>query len=116
MTIHYESPLDRTFHALGVPTRRRMVSALCEHTSLTAGELGKPFNISQPTASKHLSVLEKAGIVTRTIIGRQHSFELNREPLKEADAWIEKHTAFWEGSLKQLSALVEQVKAEEIDD
>lgn len=111
MAIYYDTPLDRTFHALGDPTRRRMLSALHENGQLTAGELGQPFNMSQPSASKHLAVLEKAGLVTRTVEGRRHSFALNADPLKEADSWISKHTAFWTGSLDRLETLVETVTA-----
>lgn len=116
MAIHYDTPLDRTFHALGDPTRRRMLSALHENGNLTAGELGSPFNMSQPSASKHLSVLEKAGLVTRTVEGRKHSFSLNAAPLEEADSWISRHTAFWNGSLDRLEALVETVTKEDIND
>ena len=113
MAIRYDTPLDRTFHALGDPTRRRMLSALLEQGSLTASELGKPFNITQPSASKHLGVLEKAGLIKRTVEGRTHSFELNPEPLNEADDWIGRHRAFWTASLDRLEALVEQVNEEE---
>jgi len=116
MAIYYETPLDRTFHALGDSTRRHMLSALHEKGQLTAGELGKPFNISQPTASKHLAVLEKAGLVSRTIKGRKHSFALNATPLEEADSWINRHTAFWTGSLDRLETLVEKTIKETKDD
>lgn len=116
MAIYYETPLDRTFHALGDPTRRQMLSALHSKGSLTAGELGKPFDISQPTASKHLRVLEKAGLVTRTVEGRTHCFALNASPLEEADDWISRHVAFWKGSLDRLEALVEQVTKEDDND
>lgn len=116
MAIHYDTPLDRTFHALGDPTRRRMLSALLEKGQLTAGELGAPFNMSQPSTSKHLGVLEKAGLITRSIEGRTHSFTLNRAPLKEADDWISRHKAFWTGALDQLETLVEQETKEKAHD
>jgi len=116
MAIQYETPLDRTFHALGDNTRRQMISALAGGDLLTAGELGKPFNISQPSVSKHLSVLEKAGLIKRTVEGRTHSFSLNPAPLTEADEWINQHTAFWKGALSQLSALVAEVKKDETHD
>lgn len=112
MAIRYDTALDRTFHALGDPTRRRMLGALLDQGQLTASELGAPFQISQPTASKHLGVLEKAGLVTRTIEGRTHSFMLNKTPLQEADDWIGRYRAFWEGSLDRLEALVQTVNKE----
>jgi len=73
----------------------------------SAGELGRPFNISQPTASKHLLVLERAGLVRRQIQGREHRFQLEAAALQEAQDWIGRHSAFWEGTLSRLEQVVE---------
>jgi DNA-binding transcriptional ArsR family regulator len=109
MAIYYDTPLDRTFHALGDPTRRRMIGALASEGAQTASQLGDPFDISQPSVSKHIKVLETAGLLVRKIEGRVHSFTLNSAPLEEADAWINRHKAFWQGSLAQLDTLVEEI-------
>ena len=83
--------LDRTFHALSDGTRRGMVSMLSRRGELTASELGSPFEVSQPTASKHLRVLEQAGLLERRIDGRTHRFRLVERRMREAEAWIARH-------------------------
>lgn len=102
MAIQYQEPLDRTFHALGDGTRRGMIAMLARDGECTAGELGAPFAIAQPTASRHLSVLEEAGLVTRAVHGREHRFRLAPETMAEALDWIARHRAFWAGSLSRL--------------
>jgi DNA-binding transcriptional ArsR family regulator len=102
MAVHYVEPLDHTFHALGDPTRRGMLGLLAERGECTAGELGKPFEISQPSASKHIQVLEKAGLVSRRMTGRVHRFRLETGPMSEAEAWIVRHREFWKASLDAL--------------
>jgi DNA-binding transcriptional ArsR family regulator len=106
MAIHYQSSMDRAFHALGDQTRRDMVSMLASQGALSANELRKPFNVAQPTISKHLKVLETAGLVRREVCGRIHRFHLETAPLKEAEDWIARHRAFWEGTLEQLENFV----------
>lgn len=106
MAIRYADPLDRTFHALGDGTRRRMLGLLSRRGECTAGELGSPFDIAQPTASKHLAVLERAGLVRRRIDGRQHRFRLEPGPLDEARGWITRHRELWEGSLDRLGEVL----------
>ncbi len=98
----YQSTLDQTFQALGDETRRGMLASLARNGAQTAGELGKPFQIAQPTASKHLKVLEKAGLVTREIDGRTHRFTLETEPLHQAQLWLDTHREFWERTLDRL--------------
>ena len=105
MAIQYQTPLDRTFHALGDETRRRMIAMLAAEGVLTASELGAPFDVAQPTTSKHLKVLEQAGLVSREVSGRTHRFRLVPDPLSEAEDWIARHKAFWEGTLERLGAL-----------
>jgi DNA-binding transcriptional ArsR family regulator len=67
-----------------------------------AGELGAPFDIAQPTASKHLRVLEEAGLVRRRVAGRVHRFRLDPAPLADAAQWIARHRAFWDRTLARL--------------
>jgi DNA-binding transcriptional ArsR family regulator len=102
MAIYYRESLDRTFHALGDPTRRQMLALLSRKGELTASELGAPFRISQPTASKHLGVLERAGLLSRRVDGRLHRFRIRSQPLKQAESWIGRHREFWEGTLERL--------------
>ena len=102
MVIRIESKhLDSAFQALADPTRRGML-ALLSQSDRTAGELGEPFRISQPAASKHLKMLEQAGLVKRAQDGRHHRFRLDPKPLRAAEDWIMRHRRFWEGSLQQL--------------
>lgn len=98
--------LDRTFHALSDGTRRAMIRALARGEARSAGELGARFRSAQPTISKHLKVLEQAGLVERTIDGRAHLFRLRRQPLREAEGWIARHQAFWTGAVAQLERLL----------
>ena len=102
MAIQYQQPLDRTFHALGDGTRRQILSMLATEGPQSANELRRPFDVAQPTISKHLKVLEQAGLVSREIDGRVHRFQLEVAPMKEAEDWITRHQAFWEGTLDRL--------------
>lgn len=98
--------LDRTFHALGDGTRRAMLAMLSRRGELTASELGAPFDISQPTASKHLRVLEQAGLLSRRVDGRTHRFRLVQRRLRDAETWISRHREFWHGTLDRLDDLL----------
>src|SRR5882762_10765418 len=80
--------LDRTFRALADGTRRSMIHALARGEARSASELGRQFHSTQPSISNHLKVLERAGLVERTIEGRIHRFRLRQRPLKEAGGWI----------------------------
>lgn len=111
MAIHYSTPLDHTFHALGDETRRSILSILATEGPRSASELREPFDVAQPTISKHLKVLEKAGLVKRSIEGRIHRFELDLIPMKEAENWIQRHAAFWEGTLQRLDAFASQTSS-----
>lgn len=108
MAIQYQEPLDRTFHALGDGTRRQMLSMLATQGTLSANELRVPFTVSQPTISKHLKVLESAGLITRAISGRSHRFELALEPMNQASDWLTQHQEFWEGTLRSLERFVQE--------
>jgi DNA-binding transcriptional ArsR family regulator len=100
------SPLDRTFHALSDGTRRSIIQALARGEPRSAGDLGRRFASAQPTISKHLRVLEEAGLVARSIEGRVHRFTLRRKPLREAEQWLARHQAFWRGAVTQLDRLL----------
>ena len=100
------SALDLTFHALADGTRRSMIHSLAHGETRSAGELGRQFRSAQPTISKHLKVLEQAGIVKRKVQGRVHRFRLCRRALGQAARWIARHQAFWEGAVDQLDQLL----------
>jgi DNA-binding transcriptional ArsR family regulator len=106
-------PLDLTFQALSDGTRRSMIHALANGEGRSAGELGRHFRSAQPTISKHLKVLEEAGIVERKVEGRVHHFRLRRKALEQAGRWIARHQAFWEGAVKQLDRLLAEVASDD---
>jgi DNA-binding transcriptional ArsR family regulator len=89
------SSLGELFAALADPTRREMVATLAERGPRTAGELAEPYAISLPAVSKHLAVLERVGLTTRTRRGRHHIISLNPKPLHHAAVWLERHHRFW---------------------
>jgi DNA-binding transcriptional ArsR family regulator len=101
-----EDRLDHLFGALSDRTRRKMVARLAQAPA-TIGELAKPFAMSLPAASKHVRVLERAGLVRRTIEGRIHRCDLQRKRLRDANEWIERYTRFWDDTLDALAAFVE---------
>lgn len=113
MAIQYTDTLDRTFHALGDGSRRRMLAVISRKGAHSAGELCALFDSSQPTISKHLRVLEKAQLISRHVEGRRHVFTLQPSRIRQARAWLERHLAFWEGSLDQLEGLLEELKQAE---
>jgi DNA-binding transcriptional ArsR family regulator len=106
--MQYASDLDLTFRALSDGTRRAMIRALARGEARSAGELGSGFDSAQPTISRHLKVLEEAGLVERTIEGRVHLFRLRPRPLREAERWLARHQAFWTGAVDQLERLLKE--------
>jgi len=114
MAIHHQNSLDQIFHALGDSTRRAMLAMLSEQQALSASNLAQSFDISQPTASKHIKVLEKSSLVIRQIKGRKHYFSLNPSTLLEAEDWITRHRKFWLGSFARLENLIVSLPAENI--
>lgn len=115
MAIHNSNSLDRIFHALGDESRRKILAMISHKQRCTAGEIVNLFEVSQPTVSKHLKVLEAAGLVIRQIKGRHHVFALRVDGLKEADGWIKRHLVFWESSLDRLGQLLD-AEEEYLDD
>lgn len=101
-----EPTLDRTFHALGDSTRRTMLRRLARQGELTASEVGSGLAIAQPTASRHLAVLEQAGLVARRVQGREHRFRLRPSGLREAEGWIDRHLGFWNTTLDRLGEVL----------
>ena len=108
MAMRYVSSLDRVFRALADGTRRSMIDLLARGRARSAGELGRRFRSAQPTISRHLKVLERAGLVQRTVEGRVHRFRLRQRRLEEARGWIARHQAFWEGAVDRLDRLLSE--------
>lgn len=104
--MHSAAKLDRTFQALADGTRRSMIATLSRRGPCSAGELGRQFRSAQPTISRHIKVLEQAGLVERAVEGRVHRFRLRHKPLEEARSWIARHQQFWEGAIDQLDQLL----------
>ncbi|NML07747.1 metalloregulator ArsR/SmtB family transcription factor [Sphingomonas sp. G-3-2-10] len=104
-----EQRLDATFHALADPTRRGMLAnlALGERS---IGELAEPFAMTFAGASKHVKVLEGAGLVARRKVGRTQLCSLRAGPLREADQWLKQWEQFWTVRLDRLEALIEAEK------
>src|SRR5579863_4607161 len=102
--------LDATFSALADPTRRAILARLARgETSVT--DLAKPFAMSMPAVSKHLKVLEGAGLITRSREAQWRPCRLQPEPLKAVDGWVTRYRYFWEGSFDKMDAyLAEMVK------
>jgi DNA-binding transcriptional ArsR family regulator len=104
--------LSRTFAALADPTRRAMLARLSKGKA-NVSDLAKPFlkEMSLPAVTKHLKVLEKAGLVTKTREAQWRPCELNGRPLKDASAWMEHYRQFWEESFDRLEAYLKTVTA-----
>jgi DNA-binding transcriptional ArsR family regulator len=97
--------LDHVFSALGDPTRRAILLALAKN-SATINEIAAPFPLSLNAVSKHVMVLERAGLLRREIQGRQHRCWVNPRPLREASQWLEHYSQFWEQRLDALEVYV----------
>ena len=105
----YESQLDATFSALADPTRRAILARLATGEASVA-ELAQPFDMSQPAISKHLKVLERAGLVRRGREAQRRPARLEAKPLKEAAMWIERYRELWEANYERLDALLAELK------
>ena len=104
--------LSTTFAALADPTRRAILARLMAGEA-TVNELAEPFEISLPGVSKHLKVLEHAGLVERSREAQWRPCRLDAKPLAEATQWLEGYRRFWESSFQRLDALLEEMKAQE---
>jgi DNA-binding transcriptional ArsR family regulator len=112
MVKYSTGPLDFTFAALADPTRRRILANLASGEQCVT-DLAKPHQMSLPAVSKHLRVLEKAGLIRRRRDGRVHRLKLNAAPLQGAQQWIEEYRRFWEESLDRLEEYLKELQARE---
>ena len=111
--VEYSSKLlDRTFGALADPTRRRILAQLARGEECVT-ILAQPHAMSLAAVSKHLIVLEKAGLVRRRRQGRVHSLALEAKPMREAQAWIDRYRKFWKGNLDQFEKYLDKMQTEE---
>jgi len=104
--------LNRTFGALSDPTRRRILEELA-HGDRCVTDLAKPYAMSLPAVSKHLRVLERAGLVRRERCGRVHRLKLEAKPMKGVQQWIEEYRRFWEESFDRLDEYLKELQAKE---
>jgi len=104
--------LDATFAALADPTRRAILARLASGEASVL-ELAKPFPISQPAISKHLKVLEHAGLISRSQDRQRRPRRLEPRPLAEANKWLERYRRFWEARFQRLDDLLEELKAKQ---
>ena len=107
---HSPGQLDATFAALADPTRRAILARLASGEASVA-ELAEPFDMTQPAVSKHLRVLERAGLISRGRDAQRRPSRLEAKPLAEANEWLEKYRKFWEGRFEHLDALLDEMKA-----
>ena len=104
-----DAQLDATFAALADPTRRAILARLASGEA-TVTELVEPFAVTQPAISKHLKVLERAGLIERTRDAQRRPCHLVAQPLAEAVEWLISYRDLWEGRFRQLDALLEDLK------
>jgi len=109
MVKYPSATLNRTFAALADPTRRQILAHLSRGDRCVT-DLARPHAISLPAISKHLRVLEKAGLLRRRRYGRVHEIQLEAKPLKQAAQWVEEYRKFWEGSLDRLAEYLEKTE------
>jgi DNA-binding transcriptional ArsR family regulator len=101
-----EGRLDLIFRALGDQTRRALLARLADKPAMVT-ELAQPFAMSLPAVSRHIRVLEKAGLVARAVDGRMHHCSLSAAPLRDIEKWLSQYRRFWEGTLEWLARYVE---------
>jgi DNA-binding transcriptional ArsR family regulator len=101
--------LDDLYGALADRTRRRLLARLARSPA-TITQLAEPFDMSLPAVSKHIRVLERAGLVVRTIEGRVHTCALDGEPLRDAAVWLDRYRTFWDDTLAALAEFAEHAR------
>src|ERR1700682_3170224 len=106
MVMETSQHLDATFAALADPPRRAILARLAAG-DVSVMDLAKPFAMSQPAISKHLKVLERAGLVSRGRDAQRRPCRIEAKPLAEANGWLEKYRQFWEGSFQRLDDLLD---------
>ncbi len=114
--VEYQSPtLDRVFAAVADPTRRAILAALARKPA-TVTEIAKPFPVSLNAISKHVLVLERAGLIRREVRGREHHCTLDAKLLRQATAWLEHYRQFWEIRLEALERHIVAQRSDPITD
>jgi DNA-binding transcriptional ArsR family regulator len=108
------SRLDATFAALADPTRRAILARLAKGDA-SVSELAEPFAMSQPAISKHLKVLERAGLISRGREAQRRPRRLEARPLREATQWLENYRQFWEAQFGRLDALLREMQAGKLE-
>src|SRR5262249_51307424 len=110
--VNYSERLDRTFAALVDPTRRAILARLEREGGASINALGQPFAVKLAPVIEHLDVLNDAGLITRSKIGRTVTVRLRPEPIREAMDWLRRYERFWSQSLDRLAAYAERKEAE----
>jgi DNA-binding transcriptional ArsR family regulator len=110
--MHKIERLDATFAALADPTRRAILARLASGEA-TVTELAEPFKISQPAISKHLKVLERAGLISRGKDAQRRPRRIEAQPLAEANEWLERYREFWERNFQRLDSLLDELKIQQ---
>jgi DNA-binding transcriptional ArsR family regulator len=105
--------LSATFSALADPTRRAILARLAEGET-TVTKLAKPFRMSLPAVSRHLKVLERAGLITQTREAQWRPCKLEAKPLQEAADWVDQYRKFWDARLDRLADYITQLQAEQL--
>ena len=105
--------LHTIFNALADPTRFAIVEQLLQKGEMTAGELAEPFEVSRPAISRHLKILEDAGVIERRVERQFRVFRASAEGFREVEDWFERNRQFWQGSLGRLKRLMEEEKDED---
>ncbi len=106
-----DDPLSQTFAALADPTRRAILARLAEGEA-TVNQLAAPFDISLPAISRHLKVLEAAGLITRGRAAQWRPCKLEAAPLRALDGWLDGYRAMWEGSFDKMDAYLKLIQGE----
>ena len=114
MTIHVD-PLSATLSALADPTRRAILARLASGEA-TVGELAEPFEISLPAISRHLKVLETAGLISRGREAQWRPCRLQPQPLQALDGWLARYRRLWEGSFDKMDAYLAQLTKGDVDE
>jgi DNA-binding transcriptional ArsR family regulator len=110
--VKYNAQLDRTFAALVDPTRRAILARLERHDGASVSDLAKPFAIKLPAVMKHLDVLDNAGLIARSKVGRTVTVRLVPQPMRAALEWLRRYERFWSANLDRLAAYAESQEAE----
>jgi DNA-binding transcriptional ArsR family regulator len=110
--VNYQQRLDRTFAALVDPTRRAILARLEREDGASVSDLAAPFAIKLPAVMKHLDVLDDAGLIRRSKLGRTVTVRLSPQPMKEAINWLRRYERFWSDSLDRLTAYAEAKEAQ----